>query len=337
VAVTQRTQQDGEWRDGRHLVPRVNVWRGQAEHLADSLAKDDRVMVTGRLCQRSWETTEGDKRSVTEIEADEVAVGCPAGHLSDQGVRVHPALGSLVPPASIDGVRGLVVLGLARGLDSPLDQPRRPLPTVGGQPLEFGVDLVGALGKGTHHVLGHSGELAVAVAVGRRPLHSERSGQSSLVGGPVDGVRGQPIPVQVPAVQRCPTSIWSLDAVGDDQVRMEQGVAFSGRPVVEPDRQHSLAGHVLDTAVTPAGPQVLVQVADRLGQASVMGGQHGSSGGWITETVEDRDTLGRPQHHIKGRHRVAAMRAAQQLTRRGVPALEHGLEPGHGCFALQSQ
>jgi single-strand DNA-binding protein len=50
----------------------VNVWRGQAEHLADSLAKGDRVMVTGRLRQRSWETPEGDKRSVTEIEADEV-------------------------------------------------------------------------------------------------------------------------------------------------------------------------------------------------------------------------------------------------------------------------
>ena len=48
------------------------MWRGQAEHLADSLAKGDRVMVTGRLRQRSWETPEGDKRSVTEIEADEV-------------------------------------------------------------------------------------------------------------------------------------------------------------------------------------------------------------------------------------------------------------------------
>jgi single-strand DNA-binding protein len=48
------------------------VWRGQAEHLADSLAKGDRVMVTGRLRQRSWETPEGDKRSVAEIEADEV-------------------------------------------------------------------------------------------------------------------------------------------------------------------------------------------------------------------------------------------------------------------------
>jgi single-strand DNA-binding protein len=71
VAVTQRIQQDGEWRDGETSL-KVNVWRGQAEHLADSLSKGDRVMVTGRLRQRSWETPEGDKRSVTEIEADEV-------------------------------------------------------------------------------------------------------------------------------------------------------------------------------------------------------------------------------------------------------------------------
>jgi single-strand DNA-binding protein len=72
VAVTQRIQHDGEWRDGDTSFLKVNVWRGQAEHLADSLAKGDRVMVTGRLRQRSWETPEGDKRSVTEIEADEV-------------------------------------------------------------------------------------------------------------------------------------------------------------------------------------------------------------------------------------------------------------------------
>jgi single-strand DNA-binding protein len=72
VAVTQRIQQDGEWRDGDTSFFKVNVWRGQAEHLADSLAKGDRVMVTGRLRQRSWETPEGEKRSVTEVEADEV-------------------------------------------------------------------------------------------------------------------------------------------------------------------------------------------------------------------------------------------------------------------------
>src|ERR671922_2483806 len=52
--------------------PDPYVWRGQAEHLADSLTKGDRVMVTGRLRQRVWETPEGEKRSVTEIEADEV-------------------------------------------------------------------------------------------------------------------------------------------------------------------------------------------------------------------------------------------------------------------------
>ena len=72
VAVTQRVQQDGQWRDGDTSFFKVNVWRGQAEHLAESLSKGDRVMVTGRLRQRSWETPEGDKRSVTEIEADEV-------------------------------------------------------------------------------------------------------------------------------------------------------------------------------------------------------------------------------------------------------------------------
>jgi single-strand DNA-binding protein len=72
VAVTQRIQQDGQWRDGDTSFFRVNVWRAQAEHLADSLGKGDRVMVTGRLRQRSWETSEGDKRSVTELEADEV-------------------------------------------------------------------------------------------------------------------------------------------------------------------------------------------------------------------------------------------------------------------------
>jgi single-strand DNA-binding protein len=72
VAVTQRIQQDGTWRDGETSFFKVNVWRGQAENLADSLSKGDRVMVSGRLRQRSWETPEREKRSVTELEADEV-------------------------------------------------------------------------------------------------------------------------------------------------------------------------------------------------------------------------------------------------------------------------
>jgi single-strand DNA-binding protein len=72
IAVTQRIQQDGKWRDGDTSFLRVNVRLGQAEHPADSLSKGDRVMVTGRLRQHSRDTPEGDKRSATEIEADEV-------------------------------------------------------------------------------------------------------------------------------------------------------------------------------------------------------------------------------------------------------------------------
>jgi hypothetical protein len=107
--------------------------------------------------------------------------------------------------------------------------------------------------------------------------------------------------------------------------------------VVEPDRHQPLAGHVLVAAVAAAGPQVLVQVADRLGQPGMMGGQHSLAGGRVAQAVEDRDTLGRPQDHIEGRHGVAAMRAPQQLARGGVAALEHGLEPAPRCFALQPQ
>jgi single-strand DNA-binding protein len=70
VAVTQGSSRTVS---GATATPRpcVNVWRGQAEHLADSLSKGDRVMVIGRLRQGSCETPEGDQRSVTEIEADE--------------------------------------------------------------------------------------------------------------------------------------------------------------------------------------------------------------------------------------------------------------------------
>ena len=51
---------------------RINVWRQLAEHVGDSLSKGDRVMVIGRLQARSWETPEGERRIVVEVEADEV-------------------------------------------------------------------------------------------------------------------------------------------------------------------------------------------------------------------------------------------------------------------------
>jgi single-strand DNA-binding protein len=74
LAVNQRIRQDdGTWRDGETNFFRVNAWRDQAENIAESLAKGHRAVVLGRLRTRTWETPEGDKRSVTEIDADEVA------------------------------------------------------------------------------------------------------------------------------------------------------------------------------------------------------------------------------------------------------------------------
>jgi single-strand DNA-binding protein len=73
LAVTARVKDGDSWRDGDTSYFRINVWRQLAEHVAESLAKGDRAVVIGRLKSRSWETPEGDKRSVVEVEADEVA------------------------------------------------------------------------------------------------------------------------------------------------------------------------------------------------------------------------------------------------------------------------
>ena len=74
VASTPRSfdKQSGEWKDGEALFLRCNVWRQPAEHVAESLSRGMRVIVTGRLRQRSFETKEGEKRTVVELEVDEV-------------------------------------------------------------------------------------------------------------------------------------------------------------------------------------------------------------------------------------------------------------------------
>jgi single-strand DNA-binding protein len=72
LAVTPRVKDGDSWRDGETSFFRVNVWRDQAEHAAESLQKGARCIVVGRLRTRSWETPEGEKRSVTEVEADEL-------------------------------------------------------------------------------------------------------------------------------------------------------------------------------------------------------------------------------------------------------------------------
>ncbi len=73
VAVSFRVKDEsGQWKDGDTSFFRVNAWRSLAENVAESLTKGTRVMVSGRLKQRSWETQEGERRTVVEIEADEV-------------------------------------------------------------------------------------------------------------------------------------------------------------------------------------------------------------------------------------------------------------------------
>ena len=74
VASTPRTldKQSGEWKDGEALFLRCNIWRQAAENVAESLQRGMRVIVQGRLKQRSYETKEGEKRTVYEVEVDEV-------------------------------------------------------------------------------------------------------------------------------------------------------------------------------------------------------------------------------------------------------------------------
>ncbi|HEU5418085.1 MAG TPA: single-stranded DNA-binding protein [Streptosporangiaceae bacterium] len=74
VASTPRfmDRQTNEWKDGDSLFLSCNIWRQAAENVAESLQRGMRVIVQGRLRQRSYETREGEKRTVYEIEVDEV-------------------------------------------------------------------------------------------------------------------------------------------------------------------------------------------------------------------------------------------------------------------------
>ena len=74
VASTPRIfdRQSGEWKDGEALFMRCSVWRQYAENVAESLTRGARVIVQGRLKQRSFETKEGEKRTVVELDVDEI-------------------------------------------------------------------------------------------------------------------------------------------------------------------------------------------------------------------------------------------------------------------------
>ncbi len=63
----------GQWKDGDTLYLSCRAWRGLAEHIADSLAKGNRIVVVGRLAPRTYETKHGAKRTVIELDCAEVA------------------------------------------------------------------------------------------------------------------------------------------------------------------------------------------------------------------------------------------------------------------------
>ena len=74
VASTPRTldRQTNEWKDGDALFLRCSIWRQAAENVAESLTRGMRVIVSGRLRQRSYETKEGEKRTVVELDVEEI-------------------------------------------------------------------------------------------------------------------------------------------------------------------------------------------------------------------------------------------------------------------------
>ena len=74
IASTPRflDRQSGEWKDGEALFLRCNIWRQAAENVSESLTRGARVIASGRLKQRSFETRGGEKRTVVELDLDEI-------------------------------------------------------------------------------------------------------------------------------------------------------------------------------------------------------------------------------------------------------------------------
>lgn len=87
VASTPRkyNSNTSQWEDGEALFLRCNVWRTQAENIAEGLVRGNRVIVYGRLVQRSFETKEGEKRTVQELEVEEIGASAKFKVVTVQG------------------------------------------------------------------------------------------------------------------------------------------------------------------------------------------------------------------------------------------------------------
>jgi single-strand DNA-binding protein len=131
VASTPRTfdRQSGEWKDGDALFLRCNVWRQAAENVAESLTRGMRVMVSGRLRQRSFETREGEKRTVVELEVDEV--GPSLRYATAKVNKVNRGSGS----GGYGGGGGGTGGGGGYGGGAPADDPWGSAPPAGSGPI----------------------------------------------------------------------------------------------------------------------------------------------------------------------------------------------------------
>ena len=110
IASTPRNfdRASNDWKDGEALFLRASVWREFAEHVAGSLTKGSRVIATGRLKQRSYETKEGEKRTSIELEVDEI--GPSLRYATAQVTRAASSRDSSggAPPGRRPGHRGAV-------------------------------------------------------------------------------------------------------------------------------------------------------------------------------------------------------------------------------------
>ena len=122
VASTPRTyaRNAGEWRDGDALFMRCSVWRETAENVAESLRKGMRVIVQGRLTQRSYDTQQGERRTVVELQVDEV--GPSLRRARAQVTRVQAQAAS-APSASAPGSGGAGGWAPSAMLDAPQHDP----------------------------------------------------------------------------------------------------------------------------------------------------------------------------------------------------------------------
>ncbi len=137
VASTPRTfdRASNEWKDGEALFLRCNIWRQAAENVAESLTRGSRVIVSGRLKQRSFETKEGEKRTVIELEVDEIGPSLRYATAKVNRANRGPESGGSTGGGGGyggGGSGGSGSSGGSRGSATPVDDPWGSAPAAGG-------------------------------------------------------------------------------------------------------------------------------------------------------------------------------------------------------------